>query len=74
MPVIRAFAEGKKIEFRNPPAQWIEGGILNFELDQEFRIKPEPREWVLYRNPDRHIEIHQGPEFPFERIKVREVL
>jgi len=64
LPLIQAFAEGKTIQFRNKiTQQWNDINIPAFELDREYRIKPEPklRPWkpeevpvgMLIRNKDR---------------------
>ena len=47
MPVIKAFAEGKEIQYRNNYNEWIDvktGEGLCFERDSScYRIKPEPK-------------------------------
>jgi len=78
LPIIQAFAEGKTIETRGGPGgEWHRVKTdweLPFDLECEYRIKPEPREfWV---QPDCQVvnDLHERP-LDFEGwIKVREVL
>ena len=46
LPIIKAFAEGKAIQFRCKSGEWVE--IRNDEIDfalspNDYRIKPEPK-------------------------------
>ena len=45
LPIIKAFAEGKEIQFRASDTNlWIDSTNLSFEYDpRQYRIKPEPR-------------------------------
>ena len=44
LPIIRAFAEGKKIEIRNSSGVWVETNNPSFELSYDrYRIKEEPK-------------------------------
>lgn len=49
LPIITAFAEGKKIECKFTSGDWVEAGDLAFDSCPEFyRIKPEPRRfWIV---------------------------
>lgn len=52
-PIVKAFAEGKVIEYRTKPSavskslqdlnRWLETKCLSFESDLEYRIKPESK-------------------------------
>lgn len=52
-PIVKAFAEGKVIEYRTKPSavskslqdlnRWLETKCLSFESDIEYRIKPESK-------------------------------
>jgi hypothetical protein len=44
LPIITAFAEGKRIECKVEGA-WVGCMMIMPDLDNEYRIKPEPREW-----------------------------
>jgi hypothetical protein len=46
LPIITAFAEGKRIECKVEGA-WVGCMMIIPDLDNEYRIKPEPREWWL---------------------------
>ena len=44
LPIIKAFAEGKKIEIRNSCGVWVESNNPSFELSYDrYRIKEEPK-------------------------------
>ena len=44
LPIIKAFAEGKKIEIRNSSGVWVESNNPSFELSYDcYRIKEEPK-------------------------------
>ena len=43
LPIIKAFAEGKKIETRYDIYDWTETEVLHLESKNEYRIKPEPK-------------------------------
>lgn len=41
LPIIRAFAEGKSIEFKDSYGKWIKSDLLAFDLPlKNYRIKP----------------------------------
>ena len=54
LPLVQALAEGKMIQIRMN-AGWanVDHNVdLRWDLPPEsYRIKPEPREWVLHRPP-----------------------
>ena len=41
--IIKALAEGKKIEFKDSFGNWIETDDPMFSFNTEYRVKPEPR-------------------------------
>ena len=44
LPIIKAFAEGKKIEIRNSSGVWVESNNPSFELSYDrYHIKEEPK-------------------------------
>ena len=44
LPIIRAFAEGKSIEFKDSYGKWIKSDLLAFDLPlKNYRIKPKPK-------------------------------
>lgn len=44
LPIIRAFADGKTIEFKNTFGNWINCGEIMFNWPpKDYRIKPEPK-------------------------------
>ena len=73
LPIIQEFAEGKTIQCRGMGLDWADVSIsLTWEAD-EYRIKPEPREFWL---DPADFEVWEGQENPPvpDAIKVREVL
>lgn len=43
LPMIQAFAEGKKVEYKNVYGKWIEVNNPSFDEPTDYRIKPEPK-------------------------------
>ena len=43
LPVIKAFSEGKTIEYKNLSGPWIETKSPSWSNNFEYRIKPEPK-------------------------------
>ena len=43
LPVMQAFADGKKIEYSNDGEDWIETETPTWDTDYVYRIKPEPK-------------------------------
>ena len=43
LPIIQAFAEGKKIETRYDIYDWTETEVLHLESNKEYRIKSGPK-------------------------------
>ena len=89
LPIIQAYAEGKEIEFRAYYGSGDWQPVINMAMNpnQEYRIKPEPREFWCVEHPSLGIVFTCGNESLVERhlnerhdkgllkvIKVREVL
>ena len=46
LPIIQAFAEGKRVQIIDKNGEWINCSCINFEFNSSpnsFRIKPEPK-------------------------------
>lgn len=44
LPIIKAFAEGRPIEYQDSYEKWVESDIMAFDLSPEnYRIKREPK-------------------------------
>lgn len=54
LPIIQAFAEGETIQFFSGiSVGWIPlGDYCSFSPDVEYRIKPEPRIFRMWRNKE----------------------
>lgn len=82
LPIIQAFAEGKTVQSKHPLEKvgewgWFSQATPSFTPTVEWRIKPEPREWVIdvHRDGDlisNHVCMNRIGIA--ETIKVREVL
>jgi len=77
-PVIKAYADGEAVQYKIEESERWDTVPRHISIDMEFaneneyRIKPEPREWnaILIRN-----ELHPAHSpYAGEIIKVREVL
>ena len=75
-PILKAYAEGRKIQckaFGN--GAWVDETHISktgFSEYFEYRVKPEPREWIVYRGNTALYFDDSGSSF--EKIKVREVI
>ena len=44
LPIIKAYSEGKKIQYLNCSEDWVDREILSFDTEpHRYRIKPEPK-------------------------------
>ena len=78
-PVIKAYADGEAVQYKIEESERWDTVPRHISIDMEFaneneyRIKPEPREFIVYVHEDRLVST-----LPFfgesEQIKVREVL
>lgn len=72
LPIIRAFAEGKSIEFKDSYGKWIKSDLLAFDLPlKNYRIKPEPK-YRPFANAEECWQEMQKHE-PFGWVKDKEV-
>lgn len=79
LPLIQALIDGKQLQYNYNRTGWED-----FEKDEEigfhddlehYRIKPEPRTWVIYQNVYTHqISNNCYSDSNWERIEVQEVL
>ena len=71
LPIIQAFAEGKKIQFRCKTGEWL--NILNkfdFTLSpDDYRIKPEPKYRPFKNQEECWNEMHKHPDFGWVKYK-----
>ena len=81
LPVIQAFADGEEIECRNirqrDRQDWHSINDPGWCKSNEYRIKPEPREFWIDLTEREFIESGKGSKYWGEEndvIKVREVL
>jgi len=76
LPFIQALAEGKTIQHSPDDGRWDDAENLSFCLEPKYyRIKPEPRTFVIYINKHTHQICHQNQsDSNWERITVQEVL
>ena len=81
LPLITAYANGKIIQYRfSPGCIWEDIGHPTWtEPADHYRIKPEPREWTLYKpsaTDNVSFKINDAhTSFPVgQMIRVREIL
>lgn len=78
LPIIQAFAEGKDIQAKPPGFGWKTPTDPAFFNGDEYRIKPEPREFFLMKGSNIFYTREQlGPDPEDDKsvfIHVREVM
>jgi hypothetical protein len=77
LPLVQAMADGKIIQFNHIDGHWEDSVNLEFGFDPKYyRVKPEPRTFVIYINKLTHQICHKkyGSDSNWERITVQEVL
>jgi len=81
LPLITAYANGKTIQYRGLQSDpWADlGQPIWVDPADCYRIKPEPREWTLYKpSATENVSFKAGaahPSFPVgQMIRVREIL
>ena len=72
LPVIQAFAEGKKIETRYDIYDWTDTEVLHLESNNEYRIKPEPKYRPFKTKEECWNEMHKHPDFGYIKNIVRD--
>ena len=70
LPIIQAFADGKKIETRYDIYDWTETEVLHLESNNEYRIKPEPKYRPFRTQEECWNEMHKHPDFGWIKGKV----
>ena len=53
LPIIKAYSEGKEIEFKNKyDTEWSTADLPNWKISTEYRVKPEPEIYYtrVFRN------------------------
>lgn len=67
LPIIQAFAEGKKIQYRNHSDEWIDikenEGLSFISHPSDYRIKPEPKYRPFETKEECWNEMHKHPDF-----------
>lgn len=63
LPIVKAFADGKKIETRYNIYDWTETEVLQLESNNEYRIKPEPKYRPFRTVKECWDEMHKHPDF-----------
>jgi len=82
LPLLQALVDGKNLQFKSGVfgnSHWEDVGetqeIGFYDAPEYYRIKPEPRTWVIYQNVYTHQISHQSySDSNWERIEVQEVL
>ena len=73
LPIIQAFAEGKKIQYRNYYDEWMdikENEEVNFiSSPSNYRIKPKPKYRPFETKEECWKEMHKHPDFGWLREK-----
>ena len=77
LPLVQALADGKQIQVsRKDKSHWMNSDEPTFSSEYLWRIKPEPREFFLYRDDtsdDYYVSDTNPPAEWNELIKVREI-
>ena len=67
LPIIKAFAEGKEIQYRTCPDKWVdieENERVNFTSPpSDYRIKPKPKYRPFKTKEECWDEMHKHPDF-----------
>ena len=78
LPLVQALADGKTIQYSPFDSEWSDLSDPNFqESPDQYRIKPEPREFYIYRDDlDGCFYAKESkPDLNWkEAIRVREIL
>ncbi len=71
--VVQAFIDGKVIQHRlKRGGHWVDSTPLWDFVNFDYRARPTPGEWFIYKYPDNQIGTYSAPSA--KMIKVREVL
>ena len=67
LPIIKAFAEGKEIQYRNSFNEWIDikknEGLSFIKTPLDYRIKPESKYRPFKTQEECWEEMHKHPDF-----------
>jgi hypothetical protein len=80
LPIIKAYSEGQVVQVREEDAEvWNNVCTPSFLSNNEYRIKPEPREFVICTKKDKSpiVMDNDGCDYmdeSWEKIIVREIL
>jgi hypothetical protein len=78
LPLVQALADGKTIQLLHTVRGWEDAENIDFSCPPEsYRIKPDPREFWIYRDQydGPYIASPQKPKYDWnEIIRVREIL
>ena len=73
LPIIQAFAEGKTVQMMKGDDDWFDvGDRCEWFNALHYRIKPEPREFWIFTNPDESLTAwpaYPGVKGPKDAIK-----
>ena len=70
LPVIQAFAEGKKIEYYDDnDDEWIETSTPVWQVGVKYRIKTEPKYRPFKNQEECWQEMHKHPDFGWVKNK-----
>lgn len=70
LPVIQAFAEGKKIEYHDDnDDEWIETSTPVWQVGVKYRIKPKPKYRPFKNQEECWEEMHKYPNFGWVKNK-----
>ncbi len=69
LPIMQAFADGKKIEYSSDGEDWIETETPTWNTDFVYRIKPEPKYRPFRTHQECWEEMHKHPDFGWLKDK-----
>lgn len=69
LPIIQAFADGKKIEYSNDGEDWIETETPTWDTDFVYHIKSEPKYRPFKTQEECWEEMHKHPDFGWLKSK-----
>ena len=73
LPIIQAFAEGKKIQYRNYYDEWMDikenEGLSFICLPSDYRIKPQSKYRPFESQEECRNEMHKHPDFGWVKMK-----
>ena len=70
LPIIKAFVEGKTIQYKNKYVDWIETDCPIWAKESQYRIKPESQYRPFKSQEECWQEMHKHPDFGWIKGKV----